>query len=72
MGRDIKPANVFVDRHHNFKLGDFGLARVLGAEMQFAQTNVGTPYYMAPEQVKRLSTPHPPPPPPRSHARVDA
>jgi hypothetical protein len=54
--RDIKPANVFIDRHHNFKLGDFGLARVLsGAEnQQFAQTNVGTPYYMAPEQVNEV------------------
>ena len=53
--RDIKPANVFIDRHHNFKLGDFGLARVLsGAENQLAQTNVGTPYYMAPEQVNEV------------------
>jgi NIMA (never in mitosis gene a)-related kinase 2 len=52
--RDIKPANVFIDRHHNFKLGDFGLARVLGAEHQFAQTNVGTPYYMSPEQVNEV------------------
>jgi serine/threonine protein kinase len=53
--RDIKPANVFIDRHHNFKLGDFGLARVLSAaENQFAQTNVGTPYYMAPEQVNEV------------------
>ena len=53
--RDIKPANVFIDRHHNFKLGDFGLARVLsGAENQFAQTNVGTPYYMSPEQVNEV------------------
>jgi serine/threonine protein kinase len=50
--RDIKPANVFIDKQHGFKLGDFGLARVLGTETQFARTNVGTPYYMAPEQVR--------------------
>eukprot|EP00960_Hanusia_phi_P001607 46340-Hanusia_phi.AAC.9 len=52
--RDIKPANVFIDRNNGFKLGDFGLARVLSTETQLAKTNVGTPYYMAPEQVNEL------------------
>ena len=33
------------------KLGDFGLARVLNNESQFAFTHVGTPYYMSPEQI---------------------
>lgn len=51
---DVQPANVFIDKHHNFKLGDFGLAKVLGAEAEFAKTNVGTPYYMAPEQVNEV------------------
>jgi serine/threonine protein kinase len=37
-----------------FKLGDFGLARILSTETQLAKTNVGTPYYMAPEQVNEL------------------
>ena len=31
------------------KLGDFGLSRKLGEQSVFAKTNVGTPYYMAPE-----------------------
>jgi len=53
-GRDIKPANVFIDRHQLFKLGDFGLARILSTDTQLAKTNVGTPYYMAPEQVNEL------------------
>ena len=52
--RDIKPANVFIDRHQLFKLGDFGLARILSSDTQLAKTNVGTPYYMAPEQVNEL------------------
>ncbi|KAJ1487013.1 kinase-like domain-containing protein [Baffinella frigidus] len=52
--RDIKPANVFIDKAQGFKLGDFGLARILGTETQFAKTNVGTPYYMAPEQVNEV------------------
>ena len=48
--RDIKPANVFLDRHDNAKLGDFGLARTLESMSKFAYTNVGTPFYMSPEQ----------------------
>ena len=49
--RDIKPANIFLDANQNVKLGDFGLARVLGKHSYFAHTNVGTPFYMSPEQV---------------------
>jgi NIMA (never in mitosis gene a)-related kinase 2 len=48
--RDIKPANVFLDRKDNVKLGDFGLARTLESMSKFAYTNVGTPFYMSPEQ----------------------
>jgi NIMA (never in mitosis gene a)-related kinase len=47
--RDIKPGNVFFDSTRNVKLGDFGLSRMLSQESQYAQTNVGTPYYMSPE-----------------------
>lgn len=46
--RDIKPANVFLDGAGNVKLGDFGLARILHKDANFAQTVVGTPYYMSP------------------------
>jgi serine/threonine protein kinase len=50
--RDLKPANVFIDpKKNDIKIGDFGLARVMGDKTQFATTNVGTPYYMSPEQV---------------------
>jgi len=50
--RDLKPGNVFFDSKNNVKLGDFGLARVLSKESQYACTHVGTPYYMSPEQIK--------------------
>ena len=49
--RDIKPSNVFLDNENNVKLGDFGLSLQLNKELNFAYSNVGTPYYMSPEQV---------------------
>lgn len=49
--RDLKPGNIFLDAQKNVKLGDFGLARILSKSAKFAHTNVGTPYYMSPEQV---------------------
>ncbi|KAK3587797.1 hypothetical protein CHS0354_042762 [Potamilus streckersoni] len=53
--RDLKPANVFLDTDKNVKLGDFGLARVLHHETSFANTFVGTPFYMSPELVNNMS-----------------
>eukprot|EP00940_MAST-03C_sp_MAST-3C-sp2_P002715 g2715.t1 len=49
--RDIKPGNIFLDKHQNIKIGDFGLAKELNSKSTFAYTNVGTPYYMSPELV---------------------
>ena len=49
--RDLKPGNIFLDGNSDVKLGDFGLARVMNQESQFAFTHVGTPYYMSPEQI---------------------
>jgi serine/threonine protein kinase len=49
--RDLKPANIMLDSDCNIKLGDFGLAKILSQSRQYAHTNVGTPYYMSPEQI---------------------
>ncbi|KAL4064194.1 kinase-like domain-containing protein [Scleroderma yunnanense] len=46
--RDLKPDNVFLDELNNVKLGDFGLSKAL-PQASFANTYVGTPYYMSPE-----------------------
>ncbi|KAK0464695.1 kinase-like domain-containing protein [Desarmillaria tabescens] len=46
--RDLKPDNVFLDESGAVKLGDFGLSKAL-AQASFANTYVGTPYYMSPE-----------------------
>lgn len=47
----MKPGNIFLDGNHDVKLGDFGLARVMNSDSFYAQTHVGTPYYMSPEQI---------------------
>jgi len=56
--RDLKPGNVFLVKRrgtYSVKLGDFGLAKSLDESSVFAQTHVGTPYYMSPEQIQSKS-----------------
>ncbi|SPE36532.1 Serine/threonine protein kinase [Candidatus Sulfopaludibacter sp. SbA3] len=49
--RDIKPENVHINQAGVVKLMDFGIAKTEGLAMTRAGYVLGTPYYMAPEQV---------------------
>ncbi len=51
MHRDIKPANVMVMHNGAVKLMDFGLARPVEQIPSMETSIVGTPAYMAPEQL---------------------
>jgi len=48
---DLKPSNIFKGQYNQIKLGDFGLSKQLDTEIIYATTNVGTPFYMSPEQI---------------------
>ncbi|KAG9265014.1 serine/threonine-protein kinase Nek3 isoform X1 [Astyanax mexicanus] len=47
--RDLKSKNIFLTEHGTIKLGDFGSACTLNSARAYAQTYVGTPYYVSPE-----------------------
>jgi tetratricopeptide (TPR) repeat protein len=49
--RDIKPTNLMIDRSGRLKILDFGIAKMLGTLATNATALIGTPGYMAPEQI---------------------
>ena len=53
--RDIKPSNILLDKKGRVKIADFGLARLAGnngGNPGLTTVVMGTPHYMAPEQIE--------------------
>ncbi|HEY1490277.1 MAG TPA: serine/threonine-protein kinase, partial [Verrucomicrobiae bacterium] len=59
--RDIKPENLLLDKRGRLKITDFGIAKLVGADagqqtLTGAKDVIGTPHYMAPEQIESPAT----------------
>ena len=50
--RDLKPLNVFLTDTDIVKVGDLGVSKLVEEFGDLANTRVGTPLYLAPEQIK--------------------
>jgi NIMA (never in mitosis gene a)-related kinase len=54
--RDLKPQNLFLTKHEQLRIGDFGISKVLhgaSARKEIRETaQMGTPFYMSPEIVE--------------------
>jgi serine/threonine protein kinase len=59
--RDIKPENILIDKKGRVKIADFGIAKIIGggegwSGMTGTRQAMGTPHYMAPEQLEKPQT----------------
>ncbi len=58
--RDVKPENILIDKAGRVKIADFGIAKMMGVnggeEASVTSHALGTPHYMAPEQVEHPET----------------
>jgi TonB family protein len=59
--RDVKPSNILLTKSDEVKVLDFGIAKLIGStefNLTKTGTQVGTVYYMSPEQVKAKELDH--------------
>ncbi len=50
--RDVKPSNVRIKDDGKVKILDFGIAKVPSLDLTASGVQVGSPYYMSPEQIR--------------------
>src|SRR5438309_10262097 len=57
--RDIKSANILISSEHDHpglaKISDFGISKFISQDTTHSGTMIGTPNYMAPEQIQGLA-----------------
>jgi len=56
--RDIKPANILITPENRVKITDFGIARIESSNLTMEGQLLGTPNYMAPEQIQGKDVDH--------------
>lgn len=57
--RDVKPGNIMLNTRETAYLGDFGLAKIIGVDLNTdSGLGPGTPSYMAPEQIENRNITH--------------
>lgn len=50
---DVKPENILINDSHEAKLADFGIAALMGGHAAASNEVWGTPYYIAPETLRK-------------------
>ena len=56
--RDVKPANILITADNKVKITDFGIARLGSSNLTMEGQLLGTPNYMAPEQIQGKEVDH--------------
>ena len=56
--RNVKPANILITTNNQVKLTGFGIARIDTSNVTHMGQSLGTPYYMAPEDIRGKEIDH--------------